>query len=102
LQERAYEELNDFVGELRNDLSDGDELVLVSDHGLQDGLHTDEAMIAATDPSIVKDVSSVLDVRAAVETELDRHDHTPTLHDDAVEMGDSNAVREQLEDLGYM
>jgi predicted AlkP superfamily pyrophosphatase or phosphodiesterase len=102
LQERAYEELNDFVGELRNDLSDGDELVLVSDHGLQDGLHTDEAMIAATDQSIVEDVSSVLDVRAALENELDRHDHTPEPRDDAVEMGDSSAVREQLEDLGYM
>jgi predicted AlkP superfamily pyrophosphatase or phosphodiesterase len=102
LQERAYEELNDFVGELYDDLSDEDELVLVSDHGLQDGLHTDEAMIAATDPSIIEDVSSVLDVRTALESELDLHDHIPSPRDDAVEMGDSSEVREQLEDLGYM
>lgn len=102
LQERAYEELNDFVGELYDDLSDEDELVLVSDHGLQDGLHTDDAMIAATDPSIIEGVSSVLDVRAAVESELDLRDHTPAPREDGVEMSDSSEVREQLEDLGYM
>jgi predicted AlkP superfamily pyrophosphatase or phosphodiesterase len=102
LQERAYDEVNDFVGELRSDLRDEDELILVSDHGLQDGLHTEEAMIAATSSSIIEDVSSVLDVRAAIETELDSHDHTPASQDDATEMGDSKEVQEQLEDLGYM
>jgi len=102
LQERAYEELNNFVGELRDDLGDNDKLVLVSDHGLQDGLHTDEAMIATTDPSIVDRVSSVLDVRRAVEDELDRHDHVPIPHEEEVEVSDSREVREQLEDLGYM
>ncbi len=102
LQERAYKELDDFVGELHTDLEEGDELVLISDHGLQDGLHTDEAMIAATDPDIVEGVSSVLDVRETVEHELDRYDHTPTPRDDETSIGDSNDVREQLEDLGYM
>jgi hypothetical protein len=102
LQERAYEELDDFVGELRGDLDDDDELVLVSDHGLQDGLHTENAMIAATDPAIVEAVSSVLDVRSALETELDDTDHTPAKRDDTTERGDSTEVREQLEDLGYM
>ena len=102
LQERAYEELNDFVGELRNDLGDNDKLVLVSDHGLQDGLHTDEAMIAATDPSIIDNISTVLDVREAVEAELNRHDHVPTLRSEDTTMGDSKEVQEQLEDLGYM
>ncbi|MEF8812830.1 MAG: alkaline phosphatase family protein [Halovenus sp.] len=102
LQERAYEELNDFVGELRGDLRDGDELVLVSDHGLQDGLHTDEAMIAATDRGAIGDVESVLDVRDALETELDRHDHTPASREREADIGDSSEVREQLEDLGYL
>ncbi len=102
LQERAYKELDDFVGELHTDLQEGDELVLISDHGLQDGLHTDEAMIAATDPDIIEHVSSVLDVREAVEHELDRYDHTPTPRDDETSIGDSNDVRDQLEDLGYM
>jgi predicted AlkP superfamily pyrophosphatase or phosphodiesterase len=102
LQERAYEELNDFVGELRGDLQEDDELVLVSDHGLQDGLHTEEAMIAATDPELIADVSSVLDVRTAIETELDSRDHAPPSRADDAELDDSSEVREQLEDLGYM
>jgi hypothetical protein len=102
LQERAYEELDDFVGELHGDLDEEDELVLVSDHGLQDGLHTENAMIAATDPAIVEAVSSVLDVRSALETELDDTDHTPAKRDDTTERGDSTEVRDQLEDLGYM
>lgn len=102
LQERAYDELNDFVGELRGDLDADDELVLVSDHGLQDGLHTKEAMIAATDPALIEDVSSILDVRAALEVELSGHAHSPeTQHVDAT-VGDGSDVRNQLEDLGYM
>ncbi|WP_436935081.1 alkaline phosphatase family protein [Halovenus marina] len=102
LQERAYEELNDFVGELRDDLRDEDELILVSDHGLQDGLHTETAMIAATDPAIIDSVSSVLDVRAALEEELERTDHSPEPRDDTGEIGTSQDVQEQLEELGYM
>jgi predicted AlkP superfamily pyrophosphatase or phosphodiesterase len=102
LQERAYNELNEFVGELREDLREDDELILVSDHGLQDGLHTDKAMSAATDPKVIQNVSSVLDVRAAVENELTRSDHTPVQKSRDTGIGDSNEVREQLEDLGYM
>jgi hypothetical protein len=103
LQNRVYEELNEFVGELRADLDEGDKLVLVSDHGLQDGLHTEEAMIAATEPAIVADTDSVLNVRAAIEAELDRVDHVPTKRgtEDAG-LGDDDGVREQLKDLGYM
>jgi predicted AlkP superfamily phosphohydrolase/phosphomutase len=102
LQQRAYDELNEFVGELRSDLGGDDELVVVSDHGLQDGLHTDEAMIASTDPAVVDQVSSVLDVREAVEAELRTDDHTPTPRTERTDAGDSEAVRQQLEDLGYM
>ena len=102
LQERANGELDEFVGELRNDLEADDELVLVSDHGLQDGLHTEEAMIASTEPAIVEDVSSVLDVRGALESELDRHDHAPVSRSDEMDVGDSREVQEHLEDLGYM
>jgi hypothetical protein len=105
MQNSAYSEFDELVGELRADLEAGDELVLVSDHGLQDGVHTDEAMIAATDPGLVEQVDSVLDIRGAVEAELDRSDHTPASRrfegppeDDA----DGEAVREQLQNLGYM
>jgi hypothetical protein len=103
LQQRAYEELNEFVGELRDDLADDDELILISDHGLQDGVHTHEAMIAGTRPESIAGVDSVLDVRDAIESELDRVDHVPdseTVERTGSAQGDD--VREQLEDLGYM
>jgi hypothetical protein len=102
LQQRAYDELNEFVGELRSDLNEEDELVVVSDHGLQDGLHTEQAMIAATDPTLVSQVSSVLDVRAGIEDELRANNHTPISKREQTTVDDSEDVRQQLEDLGYM
>jgi hypothetical protein len=104
LQERAYRELDEVVGELRDDLREGDELVLVSDHGLQEGLHTDEAMIAATDPRVVNAVGGVLDVRNSIETELRESEHLPDSNErsQSIEPEMSERVAEQLEDLGYM
>ena len=103
LQMAAYEEIDEFVGELRDDLSGDDELILVSDHGLQDGVHTDEAMIAATDPELLDGVDSVLDVRAAIESELDRTQHTTNRSRTAFDSGAGGEdVKSQLEDLGYM
>jgi len=67
LQQSAYDEIDEFVGDVLADLGDGDELLLVSDHGLQDGVHTHEAMVAATDLDIIADIESVTDVRAAIE-----------------------------------
>jgi predicted AlkP superfamily pyrophosphatase or phosphodiesterase len=106
LQQAAYDELDEFVGELRADLHEGDELLLVSDHGLQDGVHTEEAMVAATDPALVADIESVTDVRASIERELDGNDHAPAPRHERLDDGDSGAdgerVQAQLEDLGYM
>lgn len=103
LQRRAYDELDHFIGELRDDLSDNDELVLVSDHGLQNGVHTHEAIIAATIPSLVAGVDGVLDIRKAIENELEDHDYNPDPVDyEEREPVDDEAVREQLKDLGYM
>lgn len=105
IQTAAYAEIDDFVGELRDDLVDGDELVLVSDHGLQDGVHTDEAMIASTDPALIDRVESVLDVRTAIETELDHSDHVPDkeqLWERSKDGIESETVRRHLENLGYM
>jgi hypothetical protein len=76
--------------------------VLVSDHGLQDGLHTEAAMVAATDPGVVDAVDGVRDVRAAVADLLDDGEHAPETGGDREEGLDSEAVREQLEDLGYV
>jgi predicted AlkP superfamily phosphohydrolase/phosphomutase len=102
LQQRGYDELDDFVGELHGDLDEDDELVLVSDHGLQDGLHTETAVIAATSPGLIDDVESVLDVRHAIETALDSGDHAVRERSGDADAVDDEEVREHLEDLGYM
>jgi len=105
IQDAAYTELDEFVGDLRADLSEQDELLLISDHGLQDGLHTDSAMVAATTDSLCSQICSVTDVRASIETELRDGDHSP----DPRSFGPSGAtdeagetVREHLDDLGYL
>lgn len=104
VQERAYEEVNQFVGELAGDLRDGDLLLLVSDHGLQDGLHTREAMVASTEPEALENVSAVTDIRRTIETGVQRGDHSPGSQWDQDPKGSktSERVAEQLEDLGYM
>lgn len=105
LQRRAYEELDDFVGEVRSDLEAGDELLLVSDHGLQEGEHTDEAVVTSTSDDLVGDIDSVLDVKRAIEAELERHDHEPAGKEPMQPIGSGEKgqeVKEHLEDLGYM
>ncbi|GGL59526.1 alkaline phosphatase family protein [Halocalculus aciditolerans] len=103
LQADAYAELDEFVGEVKADLGGDDDLLLVSDHGLQEGLHTDEAMVAATDPGLVDDVDSVTDVKAAIDAALADGAHEPAGNPHrGGDAGDSEAVRQQLEDLGYM
>lgn len=104
LQKRAYDETDEFVGELHDDLDEDDELLLVSDHGLQDGVHTHEAMVAGTDAKMVENIDSVLDVKATVEREIGSGKHTPDERgiDRGESEGSQGKVREQLEDLGYM
>jgi len=103
MQAAIYDAIDDFVGELRADLGSEDDLILVSDHGLQDGVHTDEAMIAATHQDLLDGVESVLDVSGAIDRALDARNHRPAGHKFATGSGEgSERVREQLEDLGYM
>ena len=104
IQQRAYKEINQFVDELIGDLHENDELVIVSDHGLQEGLHTDKAMVASTAPKLLEDISSVTDIRRLIETELRNRNHTPDSQWDKKASADETATRvaEQLEDLGYM
>lgn len=101
LQEKAYSELNEFVGELRHDLHEEDELLIVSDHGLQDGVHTDYAMVASTSPGLISHIDGVLEVRSAIETELKNSDHKRDVVTHEFE-DSSKGVEEQLKDLGYM
>jgi hypothetical protein len=103
MQEAMYAAMDEFVGELRGDLFDGDELLLVSDHGLQEGVHTEPAMAAATSEGLVSGIESVEGVREAIERELDGADHRPAGQGfEAAAETWGEAVREQLEDLGYM
>lgn len=108
LQQAAYREADRFVSELRDDLGPEDDLLLVSDHGLQDGLHTDEAMVAATDPALVEAIDDVRDVRGAIDEALANGAHLPDPDSRPTATGEAgsdvsgDAVREQLEDLGYM
>lgn len=106
VQQRAYEEVDQFVGELIGDFTDDDVLILVSDHGLQDGMHTDEAMIAASEGDIIEDVEDLCDVREAIESELHRRRHRPSggnFGDEDRGYGEQAAVvKEQLEELGYL
>jgi len=59
-------------------------------------------MIAATDPAVVDAVESVLDVRSEIESMLDSGGHAPPSRDVPAGDVDSEAVRKQLEDLGYV
>lgn len=78
--------------------SDDRTVVAVSDHGLRDGEHTHCATIASNDPS-VRDVESIYDVRAWIESRADPTDNRDGATVDAMEMG---AVRDQLDNLGYL
>jgi hypothetical protein len=104
LQDQAYRETDDFVDNLRSDLDPDDTLVIVSDHGLQDGIHTKQAMIASTEPRIVDSVESVVDIREALEQEMADGDHetSPAERSGESLFADKEQVQEHLEDLGYM
>lgn len=103
LQTNAYEEADEFVGELLDDLGEDDTLLLVSDHGLQEGLHTEKAMVASTDPNLTAEIVSVLDIRDALDSELEADGHVPSKRDiERIDPEDADEVQAQLEDLGYM
>jgi predicted AlkP superfamily pyrophosphatase or phosphodiesterase len=104
LQRAAYDEIDEFVGELLNDLTADDELLIVSDHGLQNGVHTDKAMVASTNETMVEAIDSVLDVRGAVESALRDGSHQPEHKNNGFTLSETGSaeVQEQLENLGYM
>lgn len=104
MQKAAYAELDRFVSELLADLDDDDTLLLVSDHGLQGGVHTHEAMVASTEPDAIEPITSVQTVRDGIEHALQTGDHEPGDHqlERESEKFQSDRVEQQLEDLGYM
>lgn len=108
LQRRAYRHAAEWTETIRDALAPADRLVCVSDHGLQDGEHTHTATIAADDRQHVAQVDSVLDVAPLVDEITPRSSPTdqPPLRGvydrrDGPSC-DAEAVREQLQDLGYL
>lgn len=99
---RYYEWMDERVGELREELADGDDLVIISDHGMgvasiegdDPGEHTWRAIFATTiddDPP-----ESVMDVKDWIERHVE-----PVVADDR-DSPELDVDLEQLEDLGYL
>ncbi|WP_233263372.1 alkaline phosphatase family protein [Halorhabdus sp. CUG00001] len=97
---RTYERVNEWVGELWDRLSEDDDLLLLSDHGIhtawdssdtEPGRHADRAMAATTLEEPLFD-----DVRDARDW-IDRVTEDVAVADDHVDV-----PTDQLEDLGYI
>lgn len=87
-------------GRMRGGTADHD-LICVSDHGLQDGAHTETAAIGAwPDASVVSDVGHVLDVAEAVDAFTPRSQARADGHSQDLTAVDG--TRERLEALGYV
>lgn len=108
-QRRWYRQSARWTTEIRDQLGDDDVLICVSDHGLRSGRHTHDAYLGATDERVVDGTASVLDVADAIDAVTPRRDvtETPPVSEryriDAAEGAESaEAVRDRLEDLGYL
>lgn|GEM_PF-374974 len=108
-QARAYERAARWTREVRDELTGDDVLVCVSDHGLRGGSHTHSAFYGTDDERSFEGVESVLDVKRALDRVTPRSGAggEPAVRDayrrDAeVTRRDADAVRGQLEDLGYL
>lgn len=65
---RLYREISSEAWRLgQTQLATGDHLMMISDHGIEDGAHTDHAYIGATFPF---EAESILDIRSVVEEVL--------------------------------
>lgn len=108
-QERAYRQAAAWTEWIRAALQPDDTLVCVSDHGLQDGHHTERAVLCADRAAVCKGVHQVTDVRTGIERITPAHDGdgSPPVRDVYATTGGSAdrsaaAVRSQLADLGYL
>lgn len=109
-QERHYRQAAKWTREIRESLQPEDTLVCVSDHGLRNGAHTHDPVIASDEAEVLEGVTSVLDVhdalnevtptRTTVEDEpVTREEYRGTVSETDQS---KEAVRGRLEDLGYL
>lgn len=104
---RHYETAERLTCDIRDWLPDGDRVVCVSDHGLQEGHHTEEAVLATDEP--VDSVDSVCDVAPWIDgITPSRQPLDPTPVRDSFDSGEQLQdaspadVRDHLENLGYI
>lgn len=108
LQARAYRQAATWTDHLRRALAPQDTLVCVSDHGLQDGDHTEVAALCADDPAVLDGVTDVTEVRQGIERVTPASDGRSPMVREAYARETAGParttaeVREQLEGLGYL
>jgi len=107
VQERAYRAAANWTEEVRSALGDGDELVCLSDHGLRDGDHTMDAVIAGDNRGLVEDTQSVFDICHTLEmvAPARQNESVPPVRVETGRVGEESSaddVRERLEGLGYV
>jgi len=92
-----YEVAAQYTEEVRAVVDEETTVIAVSDHGIQDGVHTDYATIASDDPAPVAEIEHVFDIADW----LRRQEFASA---DGVHVDDQEheAMREELEALGYV
>lgn len=97
---RHYEAAATYTNMIHDQLDSDETLITLSDHGLQNGEHTETACIGAWPGEAVADVESVLDVAAAINRCTDRGGDTGERF--AVDDEAQDDVQERLQTLGYI
>lgn len=100
--EEIYKQLETQILDLRNNLADDDELIILSDHGMgvesiegdDPGVHSMRAFISTTQPNADLP-ESVFDVREWLETRIQGSD-------ESIDTGEIDIDDEHLRDLGYL
>lgn len=92
LQDRAYNEMDNFVCEQRSDRSEEDKLSLISDHGFENGVHTNKAYVSSNHQEFVESVNPVPDFYGAVNVGFERTDHVPEKPDYDRHEGDNRKI----------
>ncbi len=99
--ERWYGIYDDYVGRVRQSLSENDTLVLVSDHGMEtEGIHSKRAFYAANKQLWEETPRKMEDFRGVLESELQEHSSSDdNVEDNTVQI--SGDTRKHLSELGY-
>lgn len=106
---RGYETAAKLTAVVRDKLAPNDRLICVSDHGLRDGEHTMDAVLATDERPIAQDIESVFDVAPVLDRitpargETDAPEVRDASHRSRVGGEDpAETVRTRLEELGYV